>query len=233
MGLLGAIVGQQRVQIIQNDNTVLQLDCSVSETHSRESPPTEFPLENGQTISDHVIVKPFSLEITGIISDTPIGGVGGLITEAATSLTSALAPAVGVLAGAAALAGGKALFSSISGAKSPSVAAYLQLLQLQQDAQPLTILTSLNRYTNMWIKGISVPRDANTGQVLQFTVQFTQLLLVTPQSVNIAIFANPGLAAAEANSGEQGLNLSKQYQQGFKNATSAVNAVLPGGISGG
>jgi hypothetical protein len=50
--------------------------------------------------------------------------------------------------------------------------------------------------------------------------------------VNIAIFANPALAAAEANAGEQGLDLSAKYQQGFKNAQSAVKGVLPGGIGG-
>lgn len=233
MGLIGALTGQQRVQIIQNNQTVIQLDCSVSETHSRESPPTEFPVENGQTISDHVIVKPFALELQGIISDTPIGTAGQLLTSAATTLTSSLVPPAGVIAGAAAVAGGSALFTALKKSKTPSVAAFLQLIQLQQNAQPVSILTSLNRYENMWIKNISVPRDNATGKSLVFTVQFVQLLLVSPQSVNIAIFANPALAAAEANAGDQGLDLSKKYQQGFDNATKAVKTVIPGGVAGG
>lgn len=233
MGLLGALLGNQRVQIIQNDNTVIQLDCSVSETHSRESTPTEFPVENGQTVSDHIILKPLTLEITGIVSDTPVGGIGGLITEAATSVTSALAPPLGVVGGAAALGIGSALFSALLGSKSPSVAAFLQLLSLQQNSQALTILTSLNRYENMWIRSVSVPRDSNTGKILQFTASFTQLLLVTPQSVNLGVFANAALSAAQGNSGEQNLNLSKKYQQGFSDSSSAVNKVTGGGgVSG-
>jgi hypothetical protein len=230
VGLFGAILGQQRVQIIQNNSTVLQLDCSVSETHTRESPPTEFPVENGDTISDHIIIKPFELELQGIISDTPIGGIGGLLTEAATTLTSALLPPSGLITAAA----GVAIFSALTGAKSPSVAAFTQLIQLQQLAQPLTVLTSLNRYTNMWIKSISIPRDSNTGKILLFNVHFRQLLIVAPQSVNVAVFANPGLSAAQANTGEQGPQLSQQYQAGFNNATAAVHQVVGNnGIVGG
>lgn len=212
MGLLGQILGgAQKVQFIQNgSNTIIQFDASVKENHSRESPPTEFPLENGDVVSDHIIVKPFSLELTGIISDTPIGNTKGLLTEVATTLTSSLIPPVGLVTlGAAA-----ALFSALSASQSPSVAAYGQLLQLQQNAQPFDVLTSLYRYSNMWIKAISAPRDSETGKVLLFTVSLVQLLLVTPQSVNIQIFANPAVGANLADTGQQGLGLSSAFQQG-------------------
>lgn len=222
MGLLGAIFGNTtRVQFIQNNNTVVQVDASIKETHKRSSPPTEFPVENGTTITDHVIIKPFNLELTGIISDTPIGNAQQLITEAATTLVSALTPPIGLIAGSVAYA----LYKSLSNSKSPSVAAYEQLLNLQQNAQPVDILTSLKRYTNMWISDISVPRDAETGKVLLFTVSLVQLLLVTPQSVNIQIFANPDLAAAGADVGQQDPAFAKAFQQGRATATAPV---IPG-----
>ena len=213
MGLLGAVLGQkQRVQFIQNSSsTVIQLDCSLKENHSRPSPATEFPVENGQTISDHVIVKPFSLEITGIISDTPIGDLKTLLTEIPTTLASALLPPVGIIGASA----GYALFSALSKSKSPSVAAYGQLLSLQQNAQPFDVLTSLYRYSNMWITDLSAPRDADTGQALLFTVKLQQLILVTPQSVNVQIFANPALSANKADLGEQGLGIPNGFQQGL------------------
>lgn len=227
MGLLGKVLGgQTKVQFIQNQSsTLIQLDAAIKEEHNRESPPTEFPIENGNVISDHVIVKPFSLNITGIISDTPIGNTQGLLTEVATTLTSSLLPPIGTVAGAA----GLALFKSLSSSKSPSVAAYGQLLLLQQRAQPFDVLTTLRRYSNMWIKGISAPRDAETGKVLLFTIQLIELLLVTPQSVNVAIFANPGLSANQADLGQQNLNLTADAKRGFA-AEQSLN--LSGGLGG-
>ena len=231
MGLLGQIFnGKQRVQFIQNStNTLIQFDASLKENHKRTSTPTKFPIENGSMVSDHVIISPFNLDLTAIISDTPIGGVQGLVTEAATTLTSALTPPAGLIAGAA----GYALFKSLSNSESPSVAAYNQILQLQENAQPFDVLTSLYRYPSMWISSLSAPRDAGTGASVVFDITLEQLILVSPQSVNVQIFANPGLSANKADLGQQGLNLSAQYQAGFNSATSAVHSVIPGGIVGG
>lgn len=223
MGLVGAILGkQQRVQFIQNaTNTLIQLDASIKEDHGRDSPPTEYPVENGNTISDHVFVKPFNLSITGMISDTPIGDTKNLLTEVATTLTSSLVPPLGVVAAGA----GYALFKSLSQSKSPSVAAYAQLLQLQANAQPFDVLTTLYRYPSMWIRSLSAPRDAETGNALLFTVHLTQLILVTPQSVNVQIFANPGLAANKADLGQQGAGIPNGFAQGYKDTTSAITSI--------
>lgn len=202
MGLMGSIGGKRKVQFIVNNNTVIQLDTSIKETHSRSSQATKFPVENGSVISDHVLVSPFSLKITGIISDTPIGDTQQLLTEVATTLTSALVPPVGIIAGAA----GYALFSALNGSESPSVQAYNQLLNLQANAQPFDVLTSLYRYANMWITDLTVPRDIDSSNILMFEVSLEQLLIVQPQSVNISIFANPGLSSNKADAGESPVN---------------------------
>jgi hypothetical protein len=211
MGLLGSILGgQQKVQFIQNDNTIIEFDASIHENHTRDSVPTEFPIEGGNTISDHVIVKPFALELNGIISDSPISPTK--ITQIASELTASLLPPVGIVTGAL----GVALFNTISNSQSPSVAAYAQLLQLQQNAQAFDVLTTLYRYPSMWIKSITVPRDAGLGNVLMFTISLVQLTLVSPQSVNIQIYADPDTAAGLANVGQQNLNpLQAAAQKGF------------------
>lgn len=230
MGLLGAVFGKgTRVQLIQNStSTVIQLDCSLKENHSRESTPTKFPVENGTSVSDHVILSPFDLDITGIITDTPIGNAQQLLTEAATTVASSLLPPVGVVAASGAFA----LFKALSNSSSPSVAAYVQLLQLQANKQPFDVLTSLYRYPNMWIAGLSAPRDVESGKALVFTMKLVQLILVSPQSVNVQVFANPALSANEGDNGQQGLNLSKQYQAGFNSAHGAVTGVAPNGVAG-
>lgn len=200
MSLIATLLGtKQKVQFIQGSTgAIVNVDCSVQETHKRDSPPTEFPVETGETISDHIIVKPFELEIHGIISDTPLG-LTQLIQGGVTTAVASILPPVGIITAGA----GSALFKALSGSKSPSVAAFLQLLQLQESRQPFDVLTSLQRYSDMWIKSLSVPRDANTGQILFFQLSLVQLLLVSPQTVNIQILKDPGLSGGLADAGKQ------------------------------
>ncbi len=215
MGIQSLLGGQQRVQIIPGELPVISVDCTVSETHGRESPPSEFPLEDGVSISDNVWVKPFTLEIQGIISDTPLSPVGGLITSAVASTLGN----VGVVA----LGAGQALFKAISGAKSPSVQAYAQLLELQEQRKPFVVITSLRRYTNMFIKSISVPRESSTGKVLNFTLSLVELIIVSPQSVNIQTFKDADLAAAQADEGQQQAN---EFVNGIKAGIDKVDTVF-------
>jgi len=227
-GLQSILAGKKRVQFIQNNQTVITLDASISETHNRESPPTEFAVESGNAISDHIIQKPPSLEIHGVISDNPIGGLGGLVTEVATSLISKLTPPAGLIAAAGAVG----LVSAISGSTSPSVKAYQQLIALQQAGQPFDVLTSLYRYPSMWINSISVPRDAASGRMLLFTVKLTQLLIVSPQIVNIQVFANPGLSSNLVDAGSAGAGIPNGFTQGVAKAN-AITGVSAGGVNGG
>ena len=215
MGLVQTLLGgKQLVRINNGLGTVITLDASISETHSRESPATEFEIESGTTISDNIIIKPFAIEITGVISDTPLSLAGELLT---TAVNVAAGP-VGVLAGSAGALIGTALTSAVSGSQSPSQKAYSQLLSLQDQKNPFTVTTSLRTYTNMWIKNLTVPRDPATGQILQFTLSMVQLIIVAPQTVVLQIFANPDTAAKEADTGRNQLGdkLVSQGQAGFK-----------------
>lgn len=206
-GLLGLLnQNQKKVQFVQNPTgTIISIDCTVSENHSSESPPTEFPLENGESISDHIILKPRSLELQGIISDTPLK----VLNSALTTVASAILPASGIIGASL----GMALYSALQSSDSPSVAAYGQLLKLQSNKQPFDVITTLQRYKDMWIKSITVPRDANTGQVLVFNISLIQLLLVSPQKVNIQKFSNSDVSANQANLGKQQTEYS-DFKQG-------------------
>jgi len=222
MGILSLFGEKQRVTFIQRatsvspERTIFSVDCTLQETHARESPPTEFEVEDGRTISDHIIVKPFSLELQGIISDSPIDTtLLGLLT---TGITSSL-PAAGIIAGAA----GSALISALRKSPKPSVAAYGQLLQLQSSRQPFDVLTSLQRYPSMWIKSLSIPRDANTGKVLLFNLSLVQLIIVAPQTINIQKFASAGLSAGKTDAGSQAMK--DLLTQEFQAARSAIKAI--------
>lgn len=48
------------------------LDAVISEDHNYNSRVTNYPIEDGTFVSDHIINEPERLEIEGIVSDTPI-----------------------------------------------------------------------------------------------------------------------------------------------------------------
>lgn len=48
------------------------LDATISEQHGYSARVTSFPVENGDIISDHIINEPETLNIVGIVSDTPL-----------------------------------------------------------------------------------------------------------------------------------------------------------------
>lgn len=194
MGLLTPTTSKTSF-IPQNGSTAIVLDCADKETHSRIATPTKFPVENGQNVSDDLIIEPFDLKITGIISDSPLSTIQSLVTAG----VSVVLPPVGVIAASAAYAIGKSLL----GAKSPSVQAYGRLLQLQGQKLPMNVLTTLGLYKNMWITSISVPREKKSTGWLEFDIGFAQLILVQPQTVNIGKFSNAAVSSQQANLGKQ------------------------------
>jgi hypothetical protein len=203
---------------------IVAFDCSIMETHSRESVVTEFETENGDTISDHIVVKPFNLHIQGIVSNSPLSSLAGLATAAVTTVATAVAPPVGVLGkNAAALAA----LPLIPNPFAPANTAYQSLLNLQNLKLPFTVQTTLYTYKNMWVKKLSVPRDAQRGNAVFFELDLVQLLLVTPTTVNIGQFAAADLAASQSNKGEQSATGPSSGVVANYNAGLAGNAPLP------
>lgn len=53
--------------------TIWDLDVGTSETHSHKVDWTDQPVESGLDVTDHAIIQPDEVTISGIISDTPLG----------------------------------------------------------------------------------------------------------------------------------------------------------------
>lgn len=224
-GIIGPLVGQrQKVQLIQrtpNSATAIEIDCTVMEKHSRNSPPSEYPIEDGRIISDNILIRPLELELHGIISDTPLD-LGTVAGSALTTAVSAITGPLGVIAGAGAVA----LFTALKNSGKPSVAAFGQLLQLQETKQPFEVVTTLvpESYQNMWIKSINVPRDSSTGQVLAFQLSLIQLLIVSSQTVNVKVYADPSVSSPQADlATQQGIQKTlKTSQEAFARGAGIV-----------
>lgn len=62
--------------LIQFDGGVLVADMLQESTATNEIELTQYPIETGAFISDHAIIKPFTLELTLVQTETPIAAAG-------------------------------------------------------------------------------------------------------------------------------------------------------------
>lgn len=83
-----------------------------------------------------------------------------------------------------------------SGAYTKSVSAYRKLVSLMESKTPFTILTRLNRYSNMLIRSISVEDTPDTLYGLRATVSMQQILVaqVTTDTVSARKWTSGGTA---------------------------------------
>lgn len=220
---------RKRVSFVQGKQTIVQFDAVLQETHTLETSPTVFPVEDGSTVGDHIIVAPVELNLTGIITDTPLNNRNQLFKESITSVANAVIGPLGVLGATAAFAG----FGAQQGASSPSFTAYNQLVKLAVgDASgtttippmPFDVVTRLRRYPNMVIKNMSVPRDATTGNALVFTIQLAQMTIVSPQTLTLSLSKLPSVASVKERleNGGDDTDLAEKYRQGVNRADVAT-----------
>lgn len=163
--------------VSQDDRLVeLVLDASPSETHQHAAQATEFPVESGAVISDHVLQKPDVLRIEGIVTNTPLPSAMGWDVEAFFS-------------------GG---FSGTFGSRSGN--AYWQLLGIKESGQPVTVRTDLRSYDNMVMESFETTRDVDASEVLAFTATFKKVTTVTTRVVPVPKLDK---AKAKVNKGRQ------------------------------
>lgn len=208
-GLLQELTGQAgRVQIVQPGyGCVLQFDACINEQHGREAQVTTNPVEDGAVISDHIIVQPLGLSLTGVVSDTPLYDAQRFLTQSIGNAASTLLSPLGIVAAATAYQ----LSHPQDSVTSPSHEAYRTLMRLAAGdplasppvlPQPFNVLTSYFRYTDMVITSLQMPRDAGTNGQCVFTLAMTQIVRVAAQTVNVAVLSNKLLGANKKVKGE-------------------------------
>ncbi len=68
MGIVTFLFGPKRIGKIGS----LELDAVLEEQHNYDSEVTEYPIESGESISDHVTLNPIRLTMRAFITQTPI-----------------------------------------------------------------------------------------------------------------------------------------------------------------
>lgn len=117
----------------------VELDASIEEQHSSENEITQYPVEQGVDISDHVKRLPDRLTLRGMVTDTPI-------KLGATNIGA-----------------------------NRSIETYQDVIQILDDAETITIVTTLKQYENMMLKSVDVPRNARLGHAVEMSLSFRQI----------------------------------------------------------
>lgn len=117
----------------------VELDASIDEQHSSANDITQYPVEKGVDISDHVKRLPDQLTIRGMVTDTPIK-IGG-----------------------------------VNIAANRSIETYQDVIQILDDAETITIVTTLKQYENMVLKTVDVPRNARLGHAVEMSLTFREI----------------------------------------------------------
>lgn len=192
---------------IPNDPILdFHIDATLTENHSFESDVTENPVEDGVVISDHIDMKPESLTITGVISDTPLN-FGASLQGAATSSGAFLGKKIVGPLGSYAGVGAGAVAGLLAGPGNRMKKSFDHMRNLQSARVPFTVITGLRRYTDMVITSLTINRDGKSGRSFNFTAVLKQIRIVESKVLKIPnTFKNVSGAAAAKELGKKSAN---------------------------
>lgn len=166
MPSLPGLFGSSRLVLITAGapvNAALELEASLSETHRRAATITEHPTEVGADFVDHISFRPREVDITGIISNTPV-------------MLLPTISAVGV-------AGGDP--------RGRAEDAFLLLEGIMEQGALCSIATTLFTYENMVLTSLSTPRDAARGGIAELQMTFREILLAETDRVGAPVPKDP------------------------------------------
>lgn len=110
--------------------------------------------------------------------------------------------------------GGGSLLSSAAAAGADSLAR-TTLLALIQNRTPFDVVTKRQRFQNMVVQSLKMPRNKDTGYAVYFEIDLIQLRIVSPQFVNVQQLAEDIISSGSSNTnlGSQATNATSSQAQ--------------------
>lgn len=136
------------------EKSFVVMEVTTSETHGFEAEIVEHEIENGGSITDHIINRPRRLSLNCIMSDTPIR----VFSE---------------------VRGAAELIEDPERKNKRSARAYKQLKELYENRTLLNVVTGFEVYKNMIIERVSIPRNAENFGSLEFSLELKQISFAT------------------------------------------------------
>lgn len=157
--------------IIAPGRGVVEIDALTQVTHQADVEVTEHPVEVGANISDHARLKPETVTLVGLVSNTSIG------TQIRRTIS---------------VDGGIDFTSSVlenvpAGAPGRAEESYAKLRAIKDARQFVQVLTELRTYKNMMLISLTVPREPTTGDALRFTAVFKEIQQATLQTKDVKV----------------------------------------------
>ena len=134
----------------------IELDATLSEGHELENKVTEFPIESGGVITDHIFKNPDRVTVQGFITNSPVLSVFD-----------------------------KERWTTLADKQDRVQESFRLLRELRDNRVVFDIQTGLQLYNNMVITRLSVPIEVGTGDALKFTVDCQQIAFATSQTASV------------------------------------------------
>lgn len=185
----------------------LVLDARIDENHQLSNDVTQYPVEEGSNITDHVRNRPFVLTMTGHVTNSPIEYVG--FDEGLNRFDSTVSEG--------AIAEGR------------SYSAYDVLITMYNSRILMDVQTTLNLYENMIFQDLVIPRNSSIGGEIRFTATLVQVTKAKTEfaAVNIDNVKTDEerdkRAAADADKGKQ--NTSEPTETSKSLAASLLDSI--------
>ena len=182
---------------------IVELDATLRENEEYVNTVTEFPVEAGFAINDHIIHQPEKVTIEGFITNTP---VPNSVTAAPLLTIGAGNRVTGAMEKLLELAGYDS--SGVNGAG------------VKESIKPPKIIDiemGLRVYHDMVIERLTIPRDNKTGETLSFTIEAKRIVIVQTE---FALISNSSELNGKAkNAKKQTKSTAEKGVQQAKQAT--------------
>jgi len=156
----------QKVRVSQrvgaNLRTLLEFDVVLSEAPTTELDVTDHPIERGSDITDHLRLRPLTLDMTALVSNRPIEFLAS--------------QGIGIRGG-----------SPLERAED----AYREITRWQSEGLLLTIKTTLRTYENLILQRATPTRDAANGQVLRVSLSFREIFTAETKFDKVPVTEQP------------------------------------------
>jgi len=161
----------------------IDFDATLDELHDWRNEITQNPVETGSPVTDHVIERSDKLKLTGTITNSPLRG------EFAGQY-----------------------FGGDN--ESPRIqTAFDAIRELFKSRDVVVVYTKHAIYTDMVIESVSIPRNAQIGEEVQFTMELVNVRFVDTQLVKLP----PGISAKkDKKAGNLGKKAEPQKTAGNK-----------------
>lgn len=211
---------QTRTVLRENasDADILPIDCTITRTTNFENEITQFPVEEGLDVTDHIRTKPITMSIEGIISETPLtleSQKAALVTSAGSVVAKQLGGFKGAADTLAGIGAGKLGAKLFQGDGNPAEIGRAILEKLALSKTRFRVAVGKKILDDMVISRLSIPEELQNGRSLRFSATLQQIRVVKGQTVFIQRISRSAAhtASKKTNLGAQATTTATEQQR--------------------